>query len=103
MSVDELWRLHEQIVSTITDKIKAEKLRLENRLRQLGAAPTSSMATIRERSQRIQKARRPYPEVKPKYRDSSDPSVTWSGRGKLPRWLTERLSSGRKLEEFRIA
>ena len=102
MSVDDLWRLHEGLVSAITEKIQAEKLRLETRLKQLGATPTSASAHPKIISSKEQKARRPYPEVKPKFRDSSDPSVTWSGRGKLPRWLTEHLKSGKKLEDFKI-
>ena len=101
MSVDDLWRLHEGVVSVITKKIQAEKHRLETRLKQLGA--TSANARSKATPPKEQKARRPYPEVKPKFRDSLDPSVTWSGRGKLPRWLTQHLKSGKKLEDFKIA
>jgi DNA-binding protein H-NS len=35
-----------------------------------------------------------------KYRD--DAGNTWSGRGKHPGWLTEKLDAGRTLEEFLI-
>ena len=101
MSVDDLWRLHEGLVAAIAEKIQAEKLRLETRLKQLGTS-TSARARLKATSPKEPKARRPYPEVKPKFRDSSDPSVTWSGRGKLPRWLTQHLKSGKKLEDFKI-
>jgi DNA-binding protein H-NS len=30
------------------------------------------------------------------------PSETWAGRGKLPRWLNARLRSGKQLDDFRI-
>ncbi len=102
MSVDDLWRLHLGIVAVMTEKIEAEKQRLETRLQQLGAATTSENVRSGANPPKEQKARRPYPEVKPKYRDSRDPSVTWSGRGKLPRWLTQHLKSGKKLEDFKI-
>ena len=102
MSVDDLWRLHEGIVAVITEKMQAEKRRLESRLQQLGARPRSENARSKASAPKEQKARRPYPEVKPKFRDSRDPSVTWSGRGKLPRWLTQHLKSGKKLEDFKI-
>jgi DNA-binding protein H-NS len=102
MSVDDLWRLHEGLVAAITEKIQAEKSRLEARLKQLSATSTSVSTRFKATSPKEAKARRPYPEVKPKFRDSSDPSVTWSGRGKLPRWLTEHLKSGKKLEDFKI-
>lgn len=102
MSVDDLWRLHESLVSAITEKIQAEKLRLETRLKQLRATSPSASVYSKIPAPKEPKARRPYPEVKPKFRDSSDPSVTWSGRGKLPRWLTQHLKSGKKLEDFKI-
>jgi DNA-binding protein H-NS len=102
MSVDDLWRLHESIVSVITEKIQDEKHRLETRLKQLGATSASTNVRSMAKPSKQQKARRPYPEVKPKFRDSHDPSVTWSGRGKLPRWLTQHLKSGKKIEDFKI-
>lgn len=35
-----------------------------------------------------------------KYRDPTDPSKTWSGRGKRPRWFNELLETGYQLEEL---
>ena len=35
-----------------------------------------------------------------KYRNPDDPSQTWSGRGRRPRWLTEALEAGRKLDDL---
>jgi DNA-binding protein H-NS len=94
MSVDE------RIVAVITDKITAEKQILENRLRHLGSSTSSrdhrSSSPVRKTDRRL------YPEVKPKYRGSSNPAVTWSGRGKLPRWLSAQLNSRKKLEDFKI-
>jgi DNA-binding protein H-NS len=46
--------------------------------------------------------RRPYPAVLPKFRNPDDPSQTWTGRGKQPRWLTAKLRSGKMVDEFRI-
>lgn len=41
--------------------------------------------------------------VAPKYRNPKNPSETWSGRGRKPRWLTVALTSvGAKLEDFLI-
>jgi DNA-binding protein H-NS len=105
MSVDDLWRLHESIVSVITKKIHAETQRLENRLRLLGPTATSDeRAYGKSPASRTSRKpnRRPYPQVKPKYRDHANPSVTWSGRGKLPRWLSAQISFGRQLDEFKI-
>ena len=38
--------------------------------------------------------------VAPKYRDEH--GNTWAGRGNRPRWLTEAIKSGKKLEDFAI-
>ena len=48
------------------------------------------------------KTRRKYPCVLPKYRNPQSPTETWSGRGKLPRWLVVATENGRRIEEFRI-
>jgi DNA-binding protein H-NS len=38
----------------------------------------------------------------PRYRDPNQPDNVWSGRGKPPRWLQERLDQGHDQEEFAI-
>jgi DNA-binding protein H-NS len=95
MSADELWSLHELVVSVMARKISAEKARLEQRLRELGRSAADS-------AKELSHARRPYPQVFPKYRNPTRPSETWAGRGKQPRWLTAQLRSGKKLDDFRI-
>jgi DNA-binding protein H-NS len=91
MSIDELWALHLEIAAVLARRIFAEKRQLEQRLQQLGAS-NSSMG----------RERRSHPRVIPKYRNPANPSETWAGRGKQPRWLTAQLRSGKKLEDFRI-
>src|SRR5438105_1582900 len=95
MSANELWFLHERVVSILAAKISAEKGRLEQRLRQLGQGVLTS-------DKPVSRARRPYPKVVPKFRNPKRPSETWAGRGKRPRWLTAQLGSGKKLDDFRI-
>jgi DNA-binding protein H-NS len=46
--------------------------------------------------------RRPYPKVRPKFRNPANPAETWSGRGKMPRWLVELIESGRNRDEFKV-
>jgi len=94
MSVEELWVLRSEISSILASKIAAEKTKLEKRLRQLQSNTVSSESVRRER--------RPYPQVFPKYRNPADPAETWAGRGRQPRWVTEQLRSGKKLDDFRI-
>src|SRR5215469_18423385 len=92
MSVDQLWRLHEQIVAELSRKIEMEKVTLEYRLRTLGLASKRNP----------DRKRRAYPKVLPKYRNPKNRAETWAGRGKQPRWLSAELRSGKKLEDFLI-
>src|SRR6202158_5728869 len=93
ISIDELWALHAEIAAVLARRLSAEKRQLEQRLQALRAMGVSN-DNPRER--------RPYPQVFPKYRNLANPSETWAGRGKQPRWLTAQLRSGKKLDDFRI-
>ena len=89
MSVDELWEIYEEISKLLEAKILAEKKKLELRLNSLHPAKTIN-------------AHRPYPPVVPKFANPDDPSEVWSGRGKQPQWVTEKLASGLALEDLSI-
>jgi DNA-binding protein H-NS len=93
MSIDELWALHMEIDAVLMRKISAEKRHLDQRLRQLGSGAIEF---------NVRRERRPYPRVLPKYQNPDEPSETWAGRGKRPRWLSAKLISGKKLDDFRI-
>ena len=41
-------------------------------------------------------------KVKPKYRDPANPKITWSGRGRTPKWLAKALAGGASIEDFAI-
>src|ERR1700674_1269056 len=97
MSIDSLWTLHEKITETLAAKLAAEKTRLDQRLRRLKQGVGSDANGGNEGH-----ARRAYPQVFPKYRNPAQPSETWAGRGKQPRWLSAQLRSGKKLDDFRI-
>ncbi len=48
---------------------------------------------------RARRTRRP---AAPKYRNPSDHSQTWSGRGKRPRWFSAALGAGKKEKDLLI-
>jgi DNA-binding protein H-NS len=96
MSVEELWSLHELVAAALAGKIQAETAKLDQRLRQLG------LATVSHNGSKTGRARRPYPLVHAKYRNPAEPSETWAGRGKRPRWLSAQLKSGKQIDDFRI-
>jgi DNA-binding protein H-NS len=88
MNTDDLWSLHVEVSQLLQQRIQTEKLRLEERLKLL-EAPVSDR-------------RRSYPAVPPKYRNPDQPSETWAGRGKQPRWLVAQLRLGKRIDDFKI-
>lgn len=41
--------------------------------------------------------------VQPRYQNPADNSLTWTGRGRQPKWIVEGLSDGKTLDDFRIS
>lgn len=39
----------------------------------------------------------------PKYANPENPSQTWAGRGRQPRWFSEAIASGRTAEDLAIS
>ena len=69
------------------------KLELEQRLKDEGFSAIEVLGT------RI----KPKPQaLPPKYTDPDDPSLTWSGKGRMPGWLQTKLDTGTALEVFKI-
>lgn len=106
MSVGEIWQLHQTVVEVLAARLTAEKHELEKRLSQLRRERHQSLAQPTENySRRIAgslEEPRKHAKVPPKYRNPNEPSETWSGRGKRPRWLTQALLAGQKIEDFVI-
>ena len=91
MSIDDLWQLYEQVGRVLAEQMTSEKRKLERRLSQLGDVAHSS-----------ERQRQPYPKVHPKYQNPDDPSKTWAGRGRTPRWISEMLTAGKSMDDLRI-
>ena len=105
MPLDDLWALHEQLTALLSKRILAEKRQLENRLVQLNRGKIVQVlaaAEVKSATPGYKNPRRPYAVVIPKYQNPAEPSETWSGRGKQPRWLVSALKAGGRIEDFRI-
>ena len=95
MTVDDLWALHENLSDKLEAGIVAEQKVLERRL--------AALRTPSEHKHQTRKPeRRPYPTVFPKFFNPEDPTQTWAGRGKQPRWLASQLREGRRVDDFKI-
>src|SRR5664280_1867093 len=102
MSIDEMWELHEEISRVLSVRLTSEKRELEKRLTQLRREKETQQLEPVDTQSGGHRERRKYPRVYPKYRNPNEPSETWSGRGKQPRWLAAALKTGRTIEEFVI-
>jgi DNA-binding protein H-NS len=105
LSIDELWELHEEVGSMLSERITAEKRGLEERLAKLNSGfifdkAENGRAALEVSQSRA--ARRKYPPVLPKFQNPSNPSETWAGRGKQPRWVVSQLKAGKKIDDFLI-
>jgi DNA-binding protein H-NS len=101
MTVDELWLFYEKLSQVLSVRLTSEKRELEKRLAQVQRENKTRIAGATHPAS-APKEKRQYPRVLPKYRNPHEPSETWSGRGKTPRWLTAALKTGHAIEEFAI-
>jgi DNA-binding protein H-NS len=104
MPLNELWALYEQIDAVLSSRIVVEKQQLEKRLAQLQGRKEldHSIAERKTSNANLDRPRRNYPKVCPKYQNPTVPSETWSGRGRQPRWLVSALRAGKVIDDFRI-
>ncbi len=110
LSIDELWRLHEEVGAVLSERITAEKRELEKRLARLNRSSISDKISVPGKAtpkrtvlqSGARRPRRKYPPVLPKFQNPADPAETWAGRGKQPRWLVTQLKAGKKINDFLI-
>jgi DNA-binding protein H-NS len=94
MSLDDLWALHDQLTEVLAAKVESKKLAVERQLAELGRRFGGSPIDLPQP--------RPYPPVRPKFRNPNDASETWSGRGRHPHWVVDLLARGGALDDCRI-
>lgn len=97
MSLADLKRLQKDVAKAISDydaRKKAEaRAVLEEKARDLGY----SLAELAGASSGRKRA-----AGGPKYRHPENPDVTWTGRGRKPKWVAEHIAAGRPVEALEI-
>ena len=100
-AIKDLVELRNRIDMLIVHKHAEEQQALKKKLTELAAEAGFSIEEVlglNTPSPRGKKA-----PVTPKYRNPDDPTDTWSGRGRKPNWLVERLKKrGANLDDFAI-
>lgn len=100
LSVAELKSLLEKIPAEIKRRETDEKKRIRKELEELAAKSGYSLdELLGEAAVNVAKVKKP---VAVKYRHPQDASLTWSGRGKRPRWTVEFLTNGGTLEQLAV-
>ena len=97
LALEELFELRERVENLIDKRLAGEKLALRKKLAQIERyerrKPAGTSVSDGQAKGRT---------VSPKYRDPTSGS-TWSGRGKVPRWMKRLLEQGAQRDDFRIA
>ncbi len=97
MSYKELVELRDRVAAAMVARKAAEKAEVKRKISELAAKSGIDLSELLS-----SKAPRKASKVKAKYRNPTDPSQTWAGRGRQPRWLVAALRKGQKLDSFRI-
>lgn len=97
LTLDELKKLRKDVNKALENyegrRMQEARAAVEAKAREMGF----SLSDLSEGP--AGKGRSPRPA---KYRHPENPSLTWSGRGRQPRWIKEALENGTSLDEFLI-
>jgi len=97
MSYSELATLRTQIDGMMVEKQAAERTALRQKLSDMDKEHGLSLDEV------FGKARKGKGSVAPKYRDTKNPENTWTGRGRMPRWMVAATKGSKaKKEDFLI-
>lgn len=102
LAIDDLMKLYERVGAVLAERLEHERRQLEDRLAKLNHGHTTELRRPRGEQRRAGKPRRNYPPVLPKFRNPADPTQTWAGRGKQPRWLASQIKAGKRVDDFLI-
>jgi DNA-binding protein H-NS len=97
MTYTELAELRVQIDRMMVEKQNSERSALRQKMSEMAKQHGLSIEEV------LGKGRKGKGSVAPKYRDTKNPENTWSGRGRMPRWMSAATKGGKaKKEDFLI-
>ena len=97
LSRADLLKLQNDISKEIDSRAEADKNETRKKLEVLAAEAGFSIEELF--GTQPTKKRAP---AKIKYRDPKNPENAWSGRGRMPRWLSAAVDKGKKKEDFAV-
>jgi len=100
LSLVELKNLLEQIPAELTRREKEERAKLRKEIEALVQSRGFSLDDlVGDSTTKEIKEKKP---VAIKYRHPQDDSLSWTGRGRQPRWIVEYLANGGTLEQLAV-
>lgn len=98
LSLKELKNLQgdvEKAIASYENRMKKEALsEIEAKAKAMGFTLAELLGTTSKK--------RSSGSVAPKYAHPENPSMTWTGRGRKPKWIEEALASGKSLADLAI-
>jgi len=98
-SVADLKDLFDKLPREIARREKDEKLRIRKELEAMAAKAGYSLDDLLNEAPAKTKTSR---SVAAKYRSPANPELSWTGRGRQPRWVVDFIAQGGKIEELAI-
>jgi len=98
LTVAQLRELQQKIPQELKKRESKEKGAVLGKLKALAQAHGYSLEQLLEK-EAVAKAQR---TVKVKYRHPQDASLTWTGRGRTPKWVAQWQAEGGKLENLLV-
>jgi DNA-binding protein H-NS len=93
----ELLKLSADISKEMDKRAESDKNETRKRLEKLAIEAGFSVAELFGGQKTNKRA-----PAKIKYADPKNPENAWSGRGRMPRWLTAEVDGGKKKEDFAV-
>lgn len=98
MSYKDLLSLKDRVAAAIVARQAAEKVELKRRLEEMVSQSGFDVSDIFGGRGGARKGSK----VAIKYRNPKDPTQTWTGRGRKPRWMADALAKGQKMDNFLV-
>ncbi len=96
MSLKELLDLEGRVRRAIANVKERERAELKQKIASLAENAGFSVSEL------FGSGRGKGSKVAVKYRNKDNPTETWTGRGRQPKWLAAKLAKGAKLTDFAI-
>jgi DNA-binding protein H-NS len=102
MSLKELEAIERDVQKAIAAKRDLERAQLKKKMAELAESHGFSVNELFGAGRGVRGAAKNKSSGIPKYANPDNPADTWTGRGRKPNWLLDRLKKGASVEDFEI-